>query len=70
RVGERWEPLRSSNWVCPAIHLQRTTHLDPGAELTGRILVDAPGDYRARVFIGARTDGTNPSVVTGTFAVR
>lgn len=69
-AGE-WQPLQSQNVICQAIHLQRTVRVDPGTEYTGQIRVNAPGEFRARVFIGpTQPTGLSATVTTRGFVVR
>jgi hypothetical protein len=71
RVDGQWSAVSSTNVVCPAVHLLRSVRLDPGAELTGQLLVAASGELRVRVFVGPlTTSAMSPSVTTPAFTVR
>jgi hypothetical protein len=70
RADASWSAVGSANLYCTAINLTRTVRLDPGAELVSRIHLAQPGEYRARIYIGAFSARATASVVTAAFRVR
>ena len=66
-----WLPTETQGVPCQGANLLRSVRIDPGAEVTGRLRVTAPGDFRVRALVAPpQLAGLATSVTTRGFVVR